>query len=76
MNPELGGQFGSYHNEILIDGLSGVLPTMPMAFRNGHSAGRAGAVASVERRRWRRGRVHPASRRTQPRNVGRHFPSR
>ena len=32
MNLESGGQFGDYQNEIYLDGLSGVLPTMPMAF--------------------------------------------
>ena len=32
MNLESGGQFGDYQNEIYLGGLSGVLPTMPMAF--------------------------------------------
>ena len=32
MNLESGGQFGDYQNEIYLDGLSGVLPSMPMAF--------------------------------------------
>jgi lactate 2-monooxygenase len=32
MNLEYGRQFGDYQNEIYLGGLSGVLPTMPMAF--------------------------------------------
>jgi lactate 2-monooxygenase len=32
MNVEFHGQFGDYQNEIYLGGLSGVLPTMPMAF--------------------------------------------
>lgn len=46
MNPELGGQFGNYHKEIHIDGLSGVLPTMPMAFRERARAQAAPALVS------------------------------
>ncbi len=33
MNVEFHGQFGDYQNEIYLAGLSGVLPTMPMAFQ-------------------------------------------
>src|SRR5690242_11211286 len=33
MNRELDGQFGDYQNEIYIDGLSGVLPALPMEFQ-------------------------------------------
>ena len=32
MNLEFDGQFGNYQNEIYFEGLSGVLPTMPMTF--------------------------------------------
>lgn len=33
MNRELDGQFGDYQNEIYINGLSGVLPAIPMEFQ-------------------------------------------
>ncbi|MFD7479291.1 alpha-hydroxy-acid oxidizing protein [Streptomyces sp. NPDC059837] len=33
MNRELDGQFGDYQNEIYINGLSGVLPVIPMEFQ-------------------------------------------
>jgi isopentenyl diphosphate isomerase/L-lactate dehydrogenase-like FMN-dependent dehydrogenase len=33
MNRELDGQFGDYQNEIYLDGLSGVLPALPMDFQ-------------------------------------------
>ncbi|MFF3584451.1 alpha-hydroxy-acid oxidizing protein [Streptomyces mirabilis] len=33
MNRELDGQFGDYQNEIYVDGLSGVLPALPMEFQ-------------------------------------------
>jgi lactate 2-monooxygenase len=32
MNPKFDEQFGDYQNEIYLNGLSGVLPTMPMTF--------------------------------------------
>lgn len=47
MNLESGGQFGDYQNEIYLDGLSGVLPTMPMAFDELEARGQAALPPSL-----------------------------
>src|SRR5580704_16317963 len=47
MNLESGGQFGDYQNEIYLDGLSGVLPTMPMAFDELEARAQAALSLSV-----------------------------
>jgi lactate 2-monooxygenase len=47
MNLESGGQFGDYQNEIYLDGLSGVLPTMPMAFDELEARAQAALSPSV-----------------------------
>jgi hypothetical protein len=45
MNRELDGQFGDYQSEIYINGLSGVLPAIPMEFQELEA--RAQAVLSL-----------------------------
>lgn len=47
MNRELDGQFGDYQNEIYTDGLSGVLPALPMEFQELEARARAALSPSL-----------------------------
>ncbi|WP_373561136.1 alpha-hydroxy-acid oxidizing protein [Streptomyces sp. OV198] len=47
VNRELDGQFGDYQNEIYTDGLSGVLPALPMEFQELEARARAALSPSL-----------------------------
>ena len=57
--------FGNYQLEIYLQGLTGVLPTLPMSFDELEARAEAGtfAVDLVLCRRWRRRRADPADQR-------------
>ena len=53
--------FGDYQLEIYLQGLSGIVPSLPMAFADWETKaeGRDAAIGVVVRRRRGRGRAHP-----------------